>query len=55
MNRKNDATRAVKLAASHPKSLLIDLQRQLESVGAKTASEKLGAIIGRLEAWQTSR
>lgn len=37
-----------------PKSRLMEYQRQLENTkGCATAARQLGAIIGRLEAWQT--
>ncbi len=44
--------RAIESVNQHKSRLLIDV-RELENVpGCATAAKELGAIIGRLEAWQ---
>lgn len=56
MASQADKRRAVvahaKSEASSPKRALMDLLRDLEAVGATRDANTLGAIIGRLEAWQ---
>jgi hypothetical protein len=52
--RKAEAIRHAKSEASSAKSRLMDLVRELEAAGAMREADKLGRIIGRLEAWQVS-
>jgi hypothetical protein len=52
MTSKADETRFIKSEVNRAKSQLIDTLRRLEGIDARTAANQLGAIIGRLEAWQ---
>lgn len=52
MANKADETRRIKSDANQAKSRLMDALRDLERIGATTASRELDRIICRLEAWQ---
>jgi hypothetical protein len=43
-----------KRSVAHAKSELLHIYSKLCDAGATRAADKLGAIIGRLEAWQNS-
>ena len=54
MKTKKEVVEEVKRSANSPKSQLLDMLTKLEGMGALADVRKLGAIIGRLEAWQNS-
>ena len=54
-SEKRAAIDYAKRSINHPKTQLLDLLRRMEDAGVKSDVRKLGAIIGRLEAWQNSK